>query len=457
MNITMISGSSVEVDDTPLGSGSMGIVYGVRDGTQVVKLFKKPSPQLAEFMGRVIDAYNCTRDPIDARGRYWNTLYVWPTELVEKPSLGLLMPRFPEGFLNLKWLFAPKNNASLPAESRKWNRRVLITWRLAQAVQRFRMYGLAHSDLSHNNVLANPKTGEVRIIDIDGLVAAEFNQPQVLGTPRYIAPEVMAGTAAPSVATDLHALAVLIYQLLLFKHPLLGPFEYGMDPFEPDEIEAKQLGREGIYIEHPTDTRNRPKNLPFSARMLGGQLAKLFERAFIDGLRDPAKRPTPLEWRIALGRLTDRLITCSNPNCDERYYPVVRHTSTGCPWCNTQLSVPGGLPILCLYERGARKTFVPVEEFWIAGYPDRTLHTWHAQTGGDADNFADQRAIARITRNARGEWGLLCTGAAPLARMGRDGSVVHEVGPGESVPLTEGTIIRLGAEGSRFALTQWLK
>ena len=38
-----------------------------------------------------------------------------------------------------------------------------------------------------------------------------------------IAPEVVAGKKQPSIETDLHALAVLIYETLLLRHPLAGP------------------------------------------------------------------------------------------------------------------------------------------------------------------------------------------------------------------------------------------
>jgi serine/threonine protein kinase len=51
--------------------------------------------------------------------------------------------------------------------------------------------GLAHSDLSYNNILVDPVTKSACIIDIDGLVVPKLFQPEVIGTADFIAPEVL--------------------------------------------------------------------------------------------------------------------------------------------------------------------------------------------------------------------------------------------------------------------------
>jgi gamma-glutamyltranspeptidase/glutathione hydrolase len=53
------------------------------------------------------------------------------------------------------------------------------------------MAGLAHSDLSYKNVLVDPAGGNACIIDIDTLVVPQKYPPDVVGTPDFIAPEVM--------------------------------------------------------------------------------------------------------------------------------------------------------------------------------------------------------------------------------------------------------------------------
>lgn len=63
--------------------------------------------------------------------------------------------------------------------------------KLARAVRRLHAAGLAHSDLSYKNVLVDPISGNSCIIDADELVVPGKYDAGVLGTPDFIAPEVM--------------------------------------------------------------------------------------------------------------------------------------------------------------------------------------------------------------------------------------------------------------------------
>lgn len=111
--------------------------------------------------------------------------------------------------------------------------------KLARAVRRLHAAGLAHSDLSYKNVLVDPISGNSCIIDADELVVPGKYDAGVLGTPDFIAPEVMEtkglkigdpNKKLPSIATDRHALAVLIYMYLLNRHPLRGGKVWDIDP-----------------------------------------------------------------------------------------------------------------------------------------------------------------------------------------------------------------------------------
>lgn len=84
--------------------------------------------------------------------------------------------------------------------------------------------------LSYKNVLVDPTKGNACVIDVDGLVVPGKYPPDVVGTPDFIAPEVvmtshltgMAKTKLPNISTDRHALSVLLYMYLLYRHPLRG-------------------------------------------------------------------------------------------------------------------------------------------------------------------------------------------------------------------------------------------
>ena len=84
--------------------------------------------------------------------------------------------------------------------------------------------GLCYADISFGNVFLEPNSGAVQICDNDN-VAIDGAGTGVLGTPYFMAPEVVRGEAVPSVPTDRFSLAVLLFCLLTRHHPLLGARE----------------------------------------------------------------------------------------------------------------------------------------------------------------------------------------------------------------------------------------
>ncbi|GDY14461.1 hypothetical protein LBMAG53_33390 [Planctomycetota bacterium] len=115
--------------------------------------------------------------------------------------------------------------------------------------------GLLHRDLKPSNVLirtfaeADGRTraralvgdlGLARMVQGDGRVTLTG---QILGTPAYLAPEVLADAAAASVASDLFGLGATLYTLITGRPPYTGASPWVVtglamhDPF-PDPREA---------------------------------------------------------------------------------------------------------------------------------------------------------------------------------------------------------------------------
>jgi serine/threonine protein kinase len=183
-------------------------------------------------------------------------------------------------------------------ERGNWRDYFKVCVRIAKAASRLHRAGLAHSDLSYKNVLIDPVSGNAAIIDIDGLVVPGKFPPDVVGTPDFIAPEVMAtmklplqdkNKALPRIETDRHALAVLIYMYLLYRHPLKGGIVHPVA--DENERLALEMGSKALFIEHPSDSRNRPNlkevkksDLPYADvtklpyTILGPHLKALFDR-----------------------------------------------------------------------------------------------------------------------------------------------------------------------------------
>lgn len=88
--------------------------------------------------------------------------------------------------------------------------------------------GVVHADIKSDNIVVESRrTGvdQVKVVDfgIARLVTAplEGEDRSVCGTPEYMAPELIAG-AAPGFASDLYAVAVVMYELLIGETPFVG-------------------------------------------------------------------------------------------------------------------------------------------------------------------------------------------------------------------------------------------
>jgi protein phosphatase len=93
--------------------------------------------------------------------------------------------------------------------------------RMAAAVAHAHRQGVMHRDLKPANVLVHLPGNVVKLADF-GIArasdAAQTGTGVVMGTPVYMAPEQLAGNA-PTPATDLYALGVMLFQLLSGRLP----------------------------------------------------------------------------------------------------------------------------------------------------------------------------------------------------------------------------------------------
>lgn len=407
-------GQPIEFTDEIIGSGGMKDVYFSPDKSYVVAFFRDDQDfQSRDRLTTVVGAYR-ERILNQAGGDYWKNLFCWPYALVEHDGkLGVIAPTYQKqfffeygsknnDFLGIKgkdkegkW-FASASNQNRFLDSRErgdWQNYIRICILLSRAVRRLHAAGLAHSDLSYKNVLVNPVTGASCIIDIDGLVVPGKYPPDVVGTPDFIAPEVImtghlkkddSNRALPCINTDRHALAVLIYMYLLYRHPLRGDKVHDMDP---QKDESLSMGANSLFVEHPTDASNRikvanvkPTELPWKDTskipysVTGPYLTPLFQRAFIDGLHDPSKRPTADDWEVALVKTIDLIQPCENVGCDQKWYVFDNSMKPKCPFCGT--SYKGKLPVLNLYSSRKEGNFIP-ENHRLMVYTNQSLFQWH--------------------------------------------------------------------------------
>ncbi len=181
----------------------------------------------------------------------------------------------------------------------------LNAFHLARAIDRMYRAGFAHCDFSFNNIFINTKTGQASIIDLDNLAVEGFLTPRVIGTPGFIAPELDSDrTRLPDHTTDAHSLAVIIFFMLLGRHPLVG---IKKNP----HLEDRLFGSDALFTEHPADRRNTfAPDIGFHYEELPSAIRKLFMQAFVDGLHDPARRPSATQWIDPLWASVDTMVAC---------------------------------------------------------------------------------------------------------------------------------------------------
>lgn len=498
-----VDGRAIEFVDEVIGSGAMKDVYFSPDRSYVVCFFSKEKnkfygskvaleqqkDRLKEIVG---NKWNGIFNGVG--GDYWKNIFCWPDGLVEyNDLLGITAPTYKKyyffsygsknnDFLKIKgkekegkW-FASANNQNRFLDEREkgsWLNYLKICILISRAVRRMHAAGLAHSDLSYKNVLIDPVTGSACVIDVDGLVVPGKYPPDVVGTPDFIAPEVVMTNHLskedpkrflPSIATDKHALAVLIYMYLLYRHPLRGGKIHDMD--DPQKDENIGMGEKALFVEHPTDQSNQvksnqlqPSQLPWadpsqiSYQVTGPYLTELFNKSFIEGLHEPSKRPSANDWETALVKTVDLIQPCQNAACSQKWYVFDNTTQPKCPFCNT--SFTGKLPILNLYSARQQGNYRP-DNHRLMVWTGQSLFAWHANNMIAPNERLTSEQTARkgyfVLHNDR--WWLVNEGLTDLTEV----TTKTVIPIGGKIELKNGVQILLSKqEGGRLAVVQMVE
>ena len=486
VTLTASDGSTVEFYDEIKAQGGVKDVYFSTDKTYVVAFYRKNlSPAEKDRLSNIVGPYH-KRIFESPEGNYWKEYLIMPTKMVKwNEETGVVLPFYPKRFFfsggpfdgkekEGKWFASAKlRNRFLPADQKgTWLSNVHMCLKIARAVRRLHAAGLAHSDLSYKNVLVDPISGNACIIDADELVVPGKYDAGVLGTPDFIAPEVMAtrelklgdpNKKLPSINTDRHALAVLIYMYLLNRHPLRGGKVWDIDPAKD---EAMSMGEKALFIEHPTDKTNRvkpqeldksqlpqgdPTKLPYT--ICGPYLKKLFDRAFIDGLHNPLARPSAAEWEDALVKTCDLVQPCQNPKCEAHWYVFDNTTKPKCPFCGQEYK--GQLPILNFYYAPSHGKYMS-ENYRLMVYDKQTLYKWHSNnlvSANEKTSAEDKKPVGDFHFH-NGQWILINRRLPDMY----DVTEKKPIAIGGYVPLTEGRQILLDkGQGGRLVVVQLVK
>jgi eukaryotic-like serine/threonine-protein kinase len=372
-----------------LGAGTQGLVYEVAlpgaGRLMALKWYRPDSASAGQFnrISRLLS--------FGTPGR----AFLWPIDIARadnRPSFGYVMAARDSRFESLSTLMQAQVPVPLDVVCR-------AAGNLSDAFLALHSSGLCYADISFGNLFVDPVSGDIQICDNDN-VCVDGERSDVLGTPYFMAPEIVRGEAVPSIVADRHSLAVVLFYLLLRHHPLFGAREHALPDLTPDSLRTL-LGEEPLFIFDPDDQSNRPVSAAQDNPIiiwpaLPGFVRELFTAAFTVGLRDHAAgRVTESQWRSAMRRLEDLVRRCPTCGSQQFYDPADPQPDCAQPSCRAALPEPVRLVThtTVVLEAGnaiRRHHFVPTRSATTDAIIGRVMR--HPETGQLALRNASQSA-----------------------------------------------------------------
>ncbi len=287
-----------------LGEGGQGIVYEV-DCAGKHMAFKWLKPEAVLDRDRYVA--NLKRNILAGAP---TSEFLWPQDMCYEVegSVGYLMDLRPAEYKELDriWL--------RPSAIESFHRTVDVCLGVAMAMNNLHNAGYRYQDLKGENVFADPRTGRVLICDCDN-VTPQGESTGIAGTVGFMAPEIMcASHPNPTVASDMHSMAVVIFITLLLQHPLHGQ---RLASIPMDEEGFRYVyGTHPVFIFDEEDASNAAVQSPENNALriwpcLPAHVQALFRRAFSkEALHEPGRRPLEVEWMRELARFRSEIVAC---------------------------------------------------------------------------------------------------------------------------------------------------
>ena len=301
------------------GYGAQGVVYEDDSGKKMIKLYYPTGSSIVDndILERLRFIRNVKMPPN----------FVVIQEIIKSPYVGYVMDKVID-HKPLNTYLIPDKDLSFAEWYNKglgFRERIFIGFIIAKAFGDLEKNNLSYCDISGNNILVKTgRTASIKMIDVDNIYVAGKGVSSVLGTPRYIAPEVISRQKNPDVLSDNYSLAVILFELLRVGHPYISDDVLDGTP----EDEEAALAGKFDYVTEENSTNMLPEDI-----VLTDKLKELFRRCFIDGKHNRLARPSAKEFEYALLEASNKVIKC--PSCGAWHYPrKTGRVYDGCPWCD---------------------------------------------------------------------------------------------------------------------------
>lgn len=350
--------------------------------------------------------------------------FLWPIDIIVVDNLfGYVMPLRPSNYYGIVDLMKRKSEPTFATLC-------MVGFNLASGYRQLHSKGYSYRDISFGNLFFNPDNGDILICDNDNVSVDGVDASGVLGTPRFMAPEIVRGEGDPSIYTDLFSMTILLFYLFMLHHPLEGALEADIKCLDTLAMH-KLYGKEPLFIWDPNNVSNRPvpgyqDNAIIFWNIYPIFLKDMFTRAFTDGINIPDRRIRETEWLDAFIKLKNSIIYCQNCG-KENFFDLVKFEQGEnhvCWACCQNIMLPPRMEI--------NKHLIMLNR-------DTKLYEYHI-----LDNYNCDMVTAEMNRHPKKPaiWGLKNLTEKNWIYTKANGTDIT-IEPGKSAPLAVGVKIRI--------------
>ena len=343
MEITFqgLRGNKYVIESTPFACGGEGNIYRIVGSTDILaKIYIKT--ELIQLHEKI--KFMVNRPIADT----FLSSIAWPVDILYGTTgsfCGYVMPKCNITH-ELSEIYVYPNKLKIA-----YQQKLVLALNICSVINEIHKLGYILGDFNPRNIGLNINTGEVAFFDTDSyhiVLNKDTNQAYRCNVcaPGYAAPELLEKCAyhvsthpedrqsacekTPldtfTVETDNFSLAIHMFRLLMNGYT---PFN-GINENESASVGSPGVGdnavRKDSYCFKPG---NKPQAIAVpDISVLPEDVAELFTRAFIDGRRDPKKRPDAIAWHRALKKYEKNLVICPI----NRMHMYKREMKS-CPWC----------------------------------------------------------------------------------------------------------------------------
>jgi serine/threonine protein kinase len=427
-SVRLRSGELCEITEF-LGSGGQGEVYKVkyRNRLFALKWYYEDSGHAKQ---------KAALEDLIRRGKPQDN-FLWPEELTEAEGVrgfGYLMRLRETKYKSLSDLVSCRVDVTALSV-------INIGIELTKAFKVLHHEGLFYRDISFGNAFIDPDSGDVLICDNDNVAINKSSTIGVLGTPDFMAPEIVRGETDPSRSTDLHSLSVLLFYIFHHGHPLMGRRMLDIHCWD-SPARDRFFGECPVFIFDPINKSNEAVSFTEDPTGEAGgtalefwktypkPLTDTFTRAFTTGLQNPNARVTALDWLNTFAEVRDSVFKCGcgTPNYYNPEFIAKNQRLARCWHCKREPSLP--------FRIRVGRTVIMLNE-------NSKLYLHHMRNGNDYDFY---HSVAEVVQHPTDPniWGLKNLSQEKWVTSIPGGSI-RDIEPGRSVPLASGIKINFGS------------